>query len=43
MALNRSPEFKVAIAQIIYVVESQSESAWALTNLFNEGLGGDSI
>ena len=33
MALNRSPEFKVAIVQIVCVVEIQSESAWALTNI----------
>ena len=32
MALNRSPEFKGVIVQIVYVVEIQSESAWALTN-----------
>ena len=33
MALNRSPEFKVVIVQIVCVVEVQSESAWALTNI----------
>ena len=33
MALNRSPEFKVAIGQIVCVVEIQSESACALTNI----------
>ena len=43
MALNRSPEFKIVIVQIVCVVESQSESAWGLTNLFNKGLEGDSI
>ena len=33
MALNRSPEFKVVIVQIVCVIEIQSESAWALTNI----------
>ena len=33
MVLNRSSEFKVAIVQIVCVVEFQSESAWALTNI----------
>ena len=33
MVLNRSLEFKVVIVQIVYVVEIQSESAWALTNI----------
>ena len=42
MALNRSPELKVVIVQIVCVVESQSETAWALPNLFNKDLG-DSI
>ena len=31
MALNRSPEFRGVIVQL--VVEIQSESAWALTNI----------
>ena len=35
MALNRSPEFKVVIVQIVCVVEIQSESAWALTNIIS--------
>ena len=29
MALNRSPEFKSVIVQIICIVEIQFESAWA--------------
>ena len=33
MAQNRSPEFKVVIVRIVCVVEIQSESAWALTNI----------
>ena len=33
MALNRSPEFKVVIVQIVCVVEIKYESAWALTNI----------
>ena len=33
MALGRSHEFKVVIVQIVCVVEIQSESAWALTNI----------
>ena len=33
MALNLSPEFKGVIVQIVCVVEIQSESAWALTNI----------
>ena len=33
MSLNRSPESKVVLVQIICVVEIQSESAWALTNI----------
>ena len=33
MALNCSPEFKVAIVKIICCREIQSESAWALTNM----------
>ena len=33
MALDRSPEFKFVIVQIVCVVEIQSESAWALTNI----------
>ena len=33
MALNRSPEFKVVTVQIVCVVEIQSESARALTNI----------
>ena len=33
MALDRSPEFKVVTVQIVCVVEIQSESAWALTNI----------
>ena len=33
MALIRSPQFKVVIVQIVCVVEIQSESAWALTNI----------
>ena len=30
---NRSREFKVVIVQIVCIVEIQSESAWALTNI----------
>ena len=33
MALNRSPEFMVVIVQTGGVVEIQSKSAWALTNI----------
>ena len=33
MSLNRSLESKVFLVQIICVVEIQSESAWALTNI----------
>ena len=33
MVLNRSPEFKFVIVQIVCVVEIQSESARALTNI----------
>ena len=33
MALNHSPEFNDAIVQIVCVVEIQSESAWASTNI----------
>ena len=33
MALDRSPEFKVVIVLIACVVEIESESAWALTNI----------
>ena len=33
MAVDRSSEFKVVIVQIVCVVEIQSESAWALTNI----------
>ena len=33
MALDRSPEFKVVIVQIVCVIEIQSESTWALTNI----------
>ena len=36
MALNRSPEFKGVIDQIVCVVEIQSESAWALTNITSD-------
>ena len=33
MAIDRSLEFKVVIVQTVCIVESQSESAWALTNI----------
>ena len=33
MALNRPPESKVVIVQIVCIVEIQSEFAWALTNI----------
>ena len=33
MVLIRSPEFKFVFVRIICVVEIQSESAWALTNI----------
>ena len=33
MALNRSPEFKGVIVQIVCVVEIQFESAWLLTSI----------
>ena len=33
MALNCSSEIKVVIVQIVCVVEIQSESAWAFTNI----------
>ena len=36
MALNRSPEFKGVIVQIVCVVEIPFESAWAVTNLPRE-------
>ena len=33
LALDRSPEFKAVVVQIVCVVEIQSESAWALPNV----------
>ena len=33
MALDRSPEFKIVIVQIVCVVHTQSDTAWALTNI----------
>ena len=33
MALNRSPEFKGVIVQIVCVLEILFESAWASTNI----------
>ena len=36
MALNRSPEFKGVIVQIVYAVEIQSESGWALINITSD-------
>ena len=36
MALNCSPEFKGVIVQIVYVVEIQSETGWALTNITSD-------
>lgn len=33
MALNRSPEFKRVIVQIVCVVDILYESTWALTNI----------
>ena len=35
MALNRSPEFKSVIVQILCVVENHFELAWALTNIIS--------
>ena len=33
MDKDRAPEFKVVIVQIVCIVEIQSESAWALSNI----------
>ena len=38
MALNRSPEFKGVIVQIVYVGEIQFESAWALANISSDNI-----
>ena len=36
MTVNCSPEVKGVIVQIVFVVEIQFESAWALTNITSE-------